>query len=370
MLVEERKRKKSKVVVVKSERELTHWVRLNLSMICNGKCQFCHYWNRDESDEIKTSDVYRLIQSYKQHGMNSIEITGGETTLRHDLKEIVHYAKDYGFKKVILASNGIRLAEKEYFKQLVDAGVDEVILTVQGHRPKLHEMHLMVEDSFSKLEIAISNAQEFGISCQAQTIITGLNYNYLTDISQFLLKSGVKKVRFKTFNPSEFEFVNNEASNYLFTLVASQMQNVVKSHWRDFKQLQFQSVPFCFMQGYEQYVVNLPQSIYKSDGNNFIVQREVKNLLGMQKLVQNNDELLIDSYYRMLNQDLQKTELELQNKTVVIDDKVKITNCAKCRYNLICDGVWRNYIAKNGAFEIKAVPGKEINDPTYFLQKM
>jgi len=35
--------------------------------------------------------------------------------------------------------------------------------------------------------------------------------------------------------------------------------------------------------------------------------------------------------------------------------KVKDEGCARCRYDSVCDGVWRNYVRRHGWEEIQPV---------------
>ena len=48
---------------------------------------------------------------------------------------------------------------------------------------------------------------------------------------------------------------------------------------------------------------------------------------------------------------------------------VKSKKCKKCKYYLICDGLWKKYAQIYGDNEIIPKKGKKIKDPTFFLKK-
>jgi hypothetical protein len=76
-----------------------------------------------------------MIQARNERPMGSkaIQITGGEPTIREDLLDIVHLAKEVGFSHVQVNTNGLKLADSvEYCKQLKAAKVNTVYMSFDG----------------------------------------------------------------------------------------------------------------------------------------------------------------------------------------------------------------------------------------------
>jgi 7,8-dihydro-6-hydroxymethylpterin dimethyltransferase len=105
---------------------------------CNLNCEYCHanagasqYVYEPTLDELKI--LMQQTRNEKPFGSKSIQITGGEPTLREDLFEIIRMAKELGFSHVQIQTNGVHLAENSDFCQrLVDEQVDTIYMSFNG----------------------------------------------------------------------------------------------------------------------------------------------------------------------------------------------------------------------------------------------
>jgi MoaA/NifB/PqqE/SkfB family radical SAM enzyme len=91
---------------------------------CNANCNVCltsdYKWQEPSIEEIES-----VVKKFKN---KTIELTGGEPTLRKDLPEIIRTIKKTKNRASIF-TNGIKTADKEYLNKLVEAGLDEVMLS-------------------------------------------------------------------------------------------------------------------------------------------------------------------------------------------------------------------------------------------------
>ncbi len=86
--------------------------------------------------------------------------------------------------------------------------------------------------------------------------------------------------------------------------------------------LMVEAYPFCFMQGYEEYCAE-----------RFMPDTEVR-------------------YPDLYVEDFEKDRKE--------SGKEKFSQCDKCKFDLICEGPWREYPKKFGSSEFKPVAGEKI----------
>jgi 7,8-dihydro-6-hydroxymethylpterin dimethyltransferase len=119
----------------RSQTVLTNLVVTNR---CNQQCSYC-YSNADAIDYVYEPTLDQLknlmlqTRAEKPLGSKSIQITGGEPTLRDDLFDIIRLAKEVGFTHVQLQTNGLKLADSvQYCQRLKDERLNTVYLSFNG----------------------------------------------------------------------------------------------------------------------------------------------------------------------------------------------------------------------------------------------
>jgi len=113
---------------------------------CNLRCHYC-YMNAGATSYVyePTLDQLRILMQQARNetprGSQSIQITGGEPTLREDLFDIIRIAKEVGFSHVQIHTNGLKLAESvEYCQRLQDEKINTVYLSFDGVTEKTNPL--------------------------------------------------------------------------------------------------------------------------------------------------------------------------------------------------------------------------------------
>jgi hypothetical protein len=174
---------------------------------CNLRCPICFahagaagYLYEPSIEQIKEMMVNLL--SNRPIETPSLQLSGGEPTVREDLPEIVRMAHKIGFVHVEVNSNGIRMAESlEYCKILKDAGVSTVYLQFDGVTPEPY----LVARGFNLLDIkkkAIDNLRKAGYRSivLVPVLVKGVNDDQIGDIIQFAIDNR-EVVRAVNFQP-------------------------------------------------------------------------------------------------------------------------------------------------------------------------
>ncbi len=95
---------------------------------CNMNCANCYLPNRD----IPDMDVGRLEACLAQlPERTTIRLAGAEPTVRKDLPDIVSRLKRLGHR-IVLLTNGLKLANESYVDELFDAGLRHVYVSLNG----------------------------------------------------------------------------------------------------------------------------------------------------------------------------------------------------------------------------------------------
>jgi organic radical activating enzyme len=106
---------------------------------CNQSCVFCleedGSWN--EFVDPSTQQVFDTVGRVFERGARHITFMGGETFFRKDLPRILSHAKDVGFTRVGVTTNGTVLSKVGFIDRLCDAGLDFIELSIHGHTEAL-----------------------------------------------------------------------------------------------------------------------------------------------------------------------------------------------------------------------------------------
>ncbi len=155
---------------------------------CNLTCPMCYAYSspseRDYSlEEIET----RLDQIIAVEGKGiSLQISGGEPSVRKDLDQIAAMVKRKGFGQLEMVSNGIRLArEPEFAQKLVDWGFTSVYLQFDSTRPE-DIIKLRAEDLWDVRVKAIAALERVHLpSTLAVSLYDGLNTDQIQQVIHF-----------------------------------------------------------------------------------------------------------------------------------------------------------------------------------------
>ncbi|MFH2044450.1 MAG: radical SAM (seleno)protein TrsS [Pseudomonadota bacterium] len=158
---------------------------------CNLSCPVCFAGDRQSSSN--TPEIKQLKEMCEAvvaaAGNCPIQLSGGEPTVRDDLPEIVHMAKDVGLGHIQINTNGIRIAEdKVYLKALKDAGADLIYLQFDGVTDDIYQK-IRGTNLFDIKIKAVENCSEIRLGVQlVPTVIPKINDSQLGDILFFAKK--------------------------------------------------------------------------------------------------------------------------------------------------------------------------------------
>ncbi len=156
----------------------------DVTYACNLHCKHCYATaGKPWEDELTTEEAKRAIDIFDRAGVTIIAFSGGEPLVRPDIMELTRYATDKGIY-VAMATNGT-LITKEKAKEMKEAGVQFVQISLDGMDAKTHDEFRGVKGAFDKTVQGIKNAVAEGFFVEISTTVTRYNYKQLPDIIQF-----------------------------------------------------------------------------------------------------------------------------------------------------------------------------------------
>lgn len=144
---------------------------LGLTYRCQCRCVHCSAgaYTADRSQELRTSEWLKVLDSLDRMGVPRINLSGGEALLRPDLEEIIRYASRRFV--VVLESNG-QLLTRETVASLARAGVSCVAVSLDSHRAAVHDTLRSLDGAFDLAVQGLRNLAAQGVPSLLSTYVT------------------------------------------------------------------------------------------------------------------------------------------------------------------------------------------------------
>jgi len=289
---------------------------------CNNNCKFCAAADKRDLGDKTTQHIKKDLRESKADGTSIVVFSGGEATIRKDILEIVSFARDIGYERVHLQTNGRMLAYKNFCDELANAGVVQFSIALHGHIPALHDYLTQSPGAYNQVVQAIKNLKTRGLFVVTNTVITKPNYRFLPQITSLLISLGVEQIQLSFVHPMGAAWDNFDMMVPWKSLVEPYMHKSLDIATKANVVAIAEAYPFCFMKNYEKYFVE-----------RFIPAGEIKDI----------DYFIPDFDY-------------VRKKY----GKSKGAKCRECKYDLICEGPWKEYPQKRGWSEFSPVKGQKI----------
>ncbi len=161
---------------------------LEVTERCNLSCPMCYAYSSPSERDYSLEEIeMRLDQLIAVEGKGiSLQISGGEPSVRKDLDQIAAMVKRKGFGHLEMVSNGIRLArEPDFAEKLVTWGFTSVYLQFDSTRPE-DIIKLRAEDLWEVRQKAIAALERVKLpSTLAVSLYDGLNTDQIQQVIHF-----------------------------------------------------------------------------------------------------------------------------------------------------------------------------------------
>lgn len=297
----------------------TERVDVKTGFKCNNRCIFCVQGNkRDLYGNKSTEEVKEILRGAVQDS-DSIVFTGGEVTIRPDFIELVRFARDQGFRRIQVQTNGRMLAYKKFARDTVEAGANEFSPAVHGHTAKLHDDLTRCEGSFEQSVRSIRNLKELGQRVITNSVITRSNFRHLPELAALLVRLGVDQYQFAFVHALGTAQEHFSQVVPRMALIEPYVKRGIQVGVRAGRIVLTEAIPYCFMTGYEEHVAE-----------RFMPRTKIFDA---------------------------KSVVEDYTNYRWTEGKAKGPPCEECTWNSVCEGPWKDYAEGYGWDEF--IPRKD-----------
>jgi cyclic pyranopterin phosphate synthase len=318
-------------------------VHILTGKVCNNNCIFCMEEDREGrivTNSATTDDVVKWILE-RNPDCEEVCFTSGEPTTNKRLPVWVKWAKEHGVRRISVMTNGRALSYDRYARGLVAAGMNRFYISIHGHEKKLHESLTRTPDSFEQTVAGIDNItrlQPYGVELHTSTVITKRNMPHMAAIYRFLREHGVQQVVFNVMQANGRADTHFDQIFPPYSELAAHAKAFIEQQSKIERRVMafFVDIPLCttegipdfnrgFVEAYAHY--EPPECTDLLDD----AQRSQRAGGPGEKLVQIKRSDLDDAARR------------------------KRAECASCRYDASCEGVWNNYLRRYGWDEFEPI---------------
>lgn len=288
---------------------------------CNNRCGFCIDYDKRQISDRTTQSLMREMAFARAWGAEYLELIGGEATLRTDFLPLVRAARRLGFREIATATNGRRFAYLDFAREAIRAGLTCVIFSIHGHNEAAHDGLTAAPGSFKQLTQGIENLRGLGFgNIHANTTVVRQNQKFLPEIGRLYLDWGVRGAEIIFVDPTyggahrSFErFVPriSEAAPWMRACLDVGRAAGIRD-WS------VRYVPLCHFTGYEDQVSET-------------MERRVFRTIHVAPDFRNMD----------------------VSASRAAAAREKPAACAGCRLYEECEGLWKEYLCRYGAAELR-----------------
>lgn len=287
-------------------------ISINMHYRCNAKCVFCVV-GIPGSTEVKEmfqsyGEMVEELEKGRSKGYQALVLSGGEPTIHPQLIELISKAKEIGYQSIEMKSNGIKLKDRGFVKELVSAGLDNFCLSIQGPSAGIHDSVVGVPGAFDSIIKGSQYVKEFNMRILTPTCIQKANYQLLTDTVKLFkdIGSDHSTLTFVEPNGSAREYFEKIVPTY--DAVVPYLKEAIKFLEDENMNWNIHGFPMCMVKGYEYKSLDLWRKDDALAGSNI----EDYNLYEKKKF------------------------------------RVKGEVCKGCNVTAVCNGPWANYVKTYG----------------------
>jgi len=166
---------------------------LALTYRCNNDCAHCYNGRPRDYPELSTEQWKRILDHVWSLGIPHVVFTGGEPTLRSDLPELIAHAEQNG-QITGINTNARRLSDTSFVRQLVDAGLDHIQITVESHLHEVHDKMMRAKGAWIQTVAGLENSLDSPLFVMTNSTMLRDNSPHLAETLDFLTTLGVPTI--------------------------------------------------------------------------------------------------------------------------------------------------------------------------------
>jgi len=185
--------------------DMTRYIVLPVWYRCNNHCTICMLSGLKRNLPPIGFDNFKALIAdiVRDARYENLILSGAEITTFSGLESYLEFARDRGwFKKLQIQTNGRKLSNPDYLNRLIDAGLNEVFISVHGIGA-VHDAVTRVPGSFNQTLKGIHNLADRDVNVITNTVLTRSNVQHLPELLTRLCSEAISEIHLWNYYPMD-----------------------------------------------------------------------------------------------------------------------------------------------------------------------
>jgi MoaA/NifB/PqqE/SkfB family radical SAM enzyme len=315
-------------------------IEINIGLTCNNACIFCPNGTVPKEGRafVSRGKVLEEVRRAYDGGYRALGFLGGEVLVYPHAVEVVRAARDMGFTRISLCTNGRKLARPGALREVIDAGVTRVALSIHSHVAEIEDRLNARKGAYAQklaaIDALVASAArgELPHGFSLNSCIHGLNCRRLREMAAFFHARGVRDIRFNFLRP-QFQAVGNRELAPRFSDCIPEALALVLQNERQLRMtVTFGDIPLCLW----------PETFLSNRRLAGAYIGELRDLLTDVTFFNDQDAAM-------------EADRFTWKKRRADSCKRYADDCARCVLKEHCEGVWNEYADMYGLGEVHPI---------------
>jgi radical SAM protein len=140
--------------------------------------------------ELSTQEAKEMMAEVRRFGHPLFVLTGGDPLKRPDMVELVRHGAGLGLRMAMTPS-GTPLMTEAVLRQLQDAGLSRLAISLDGSTAAIHDAFRGVSGSYDWTLAMLRAAREIGLSTQVNTTVSRFNLDDFDALARLMTEVGI-----------------------------------------------------------------------------------------------------------------------------------------------------------------------------------
>lgn len=172
------------------------WIEIVVGFACNCRCRVCPSASQSRVPAMSEEEIAGWLEHSRERGARHVWFGGGEPSLHPGLIPSVERARELGYDRIRIQTNGIRFAYLPFTRRCLEAGANEFSFSIKGAESGIHDQITQNPGSFSRLTEGVANLAAEGARLEGDILITSLSAPRLAEAVERFAGLGVSGFTF------------------------------------------------------------------------------------------------------------------------------------------------------------------------------